>query len=349
MPVARHNARAPAMFRPEVVVRDLNGGIGFPSTARQVTLSYITLTARVPDYQDALDPSSGSTRFGGTSRGVLLGTQAERRAELAGFLKAHRQQVDRSELALPPVIRGRPTGLRREEVAFLSGVSVTWYTWLEQARDIRPSRQVLEAVARALRLTVREHAYVLELAGYSATHLEDPPIVRAAPEHVQHLLDVLTAYPAYAIAPDWGISGWNHAYEALYPNVATVPAQQRNLLWLVFTDPCVRELLPNWETDSRHFLAQFRADAGARLGDPAFSSLVSRLLDASETFREWWENHAVEPFTSRERWFHHPVVGDLQLEHHRLAPSDQPDLHVIIYTPVDSETTSRLRQLLTCG
>ncbi|PZS14030.1 MAG: transcriptional regulator, partial [Pseudonocardiales bacterium] len=113
-----------------------------------------------------------------------MGTPAQRRAELAGFLKAHRQQVDRTELALPPGLRARTAGLRREEVAFLSGVSVTWYTWLEQARDIRPSRQVLEAVARTLRLTVREHAYVLELAGYSATHLDDPPIVRAAPQHV---------------------------------------------------------------------------------------------------------------------------------------------------------------------
>lgn len=275
-----------------------------------------------------------------------MSTQGERRVELADFLKTHRQQLDRSELALPPGTRGRTTGLRREEVAFLSGVSVTWYTWLEQGRNIRPSRQVLEAVARTLRLTVREHAYVLDLAGFTAAHLGDSPLVREAPQHVQRLLDALAEYPAYAIAPDWGILGWNHAYEALYPNVATVTPEQRNLLWLVFTDPYVRELLPNWEADSRHFLAQFRAEAGARLGDPAFSYLISRLLDVSEVFRGWWESHKIEPFTSRKRWFHHPLVGDLQLEHHRLAPSDHPDLHVIIYTPVGSETADRLRQLL---
>lgn len=275
-----------------------------------------------------------------------MSTQAERRAELADFLKARRQQVDRRELALPAGARGRTTGLRREEVAFLAGMSVTWYTWLEQARDIHPSRQVVEAVARTLRLTVREHAYVLELAGYSAAHLGDPPIVRNAPRHVQRLLDALAEYPAYAIAPDWGISGWNQAYQALYPNVATVSSEQRNLLWLVFTDPYVRQLLPHWDIDSRHFLAQFRAEAGGRLGDPAFAYLVSRLLDVSDTFRDGWESHAIEPFTTRERWFHHPLVGDLQLEHHRLAPSDQPDLHVIIYTPVDTETTDRLRHML---
>lgn len=275
-----------------------------------------------------------------------MNTQGERRVELADFLKTHRQQLDRSGLALPPGTRGRTTGLRREEVAFLSGVSITWYTWLEQGRNIRPSRQVLEAIARTLRLTVREHAYILDLAGFTAAHLGNSPLVREAPKHVQRLLDALAEYPAYAIAPDWGISGWNHAYEALYPNIATVTPEQRNLLWLVFTDPYVRELLPNWEADSRHFLAQFRAEAGARLADPAFSYLISRLLDVSEVFRGWWESHEIEPFTSRKRWFHHPLVGDLQLEHHRLAPSDHPDLHVIIYTPVGSETADRLRQLL---
>lgn len=278
-----------------------------------------------------------------------MGTEGERRTELADFLKARRQQVNRSELALPAGARGRTVGLRREEVAFLSAMSVTWYTWLEQARDIRPSRQVLEAVARTLRLTVHEHAYVLELAGYSAAHLSEPPIVRDAPQHVQRLLDALVEYPAYAIAPDWGISGWNKAYAALYPNVATVSAGQRNLLWLVFTDPYVRQLLPHWDIDSLHFLAQFRAEAGARLGDPALSYLVGRLLDVSEAFRTGWESHAIEPFTARQRWFHHPLVGDLQLEHHRLAPSDQPDLHVIIYTPAGSETTDRLRRMLKSG
>jgi len=282
-------------------------------------------------------------------RGWAMSTDADRRRELADFFRARREQFTRSELGLPARGRGRIAGLRREEVAFLAGVSVTWYTWLEQAREIRPSRQVLEAIVRTLRLSVRERIYVLELAGYSSASMGSPAIVRDAPSHVHRLLDALADYPAYAIAPDWGISGWNKAYAALYPNVAVVPAEHRNLLWLVFTDPYVRQLLPNWETDSRHFLAQFRAEAGPRLGDPDFAHLVSRLLDASVAFREGWESHSIEPFASRERWFHHPLVGDLRLEHHRLAPSDHPDLHVVIYTPVDTETAPRLRQLVHSG
>ena len=270
---------------------------------------------------------------------------SDRRRELAEFLKSRRLNVSRAELGLPEHTRQRARGLRREEVSFLSGVSVTWYTWIEQAREVNPSRQVLTAIAATLRLSVRERAYILELAGYSAADLESVDPVRDAPQPVRRLLDALAGYPAYAIAPDWGISAWNTAYEALYPNVATVSPAHRNLLWLVFTDPDVQDLLPDWETDSRHFLAQFRAEAGHRLGDAPFARLVGRLLGTSEPFRTWWGSHDIEPFTSRERSFQHPVVGALQLEHHRLAPSDHPDLHVVIYTPVDPCTAERLQQL----
>lgn len=271
--------------------------------------------------------------------------EADRRRELGEFLRSRRTQVNRAELGLPGLPRGR-AGLRREEVSFLSGVSATWYTWLEQARDIRPSRQVLDAIARALRLTVREHAYVLELAGYSRPGPGRLPGTRTAPDHLQRLLDALADYPAYAIGPDWSISAWNRAYQILYPNVAAVDGDQRNLLWLVFTDPAVRALLPDWQTDSQHFLAQFRAEAGPRLGDPSFSALVTHLMAASDAFARLWDSHDIEPFTSRVRRFHHTQVGELQLEHHRLAPSDDPDLHVVVYTPRDPVSAQRLTAML---
>lgn len=271
----------------------------------------------------------------------------KRRSELADFLRARRGQLARSDLGLPPVGRRRTSGLRREEVAASSGVSVTWYTWLEQGRDIHPSRQVLDAVARTLRLTVAEHTYVLSLAGYSAPPPDTSPAVEAAPSHVQRLMDAMADYPAYAIAPDWRITGWNAAYAALYPNIATVPVNDRNLLWLVFTDPYVRTLLPDWEGTSDRFVAEFRAEAGPRLGDPAFAGLIDRLLGACDAFRARWERHDIQGFSSRERLFHHSRVGDLRLEHHRLAPSDHPGLHLVIYTPVDDAVTpARLRKLV---
>jgi transcriptional regulator with XRE-family HTH domain len=140
-------------------------------------------------------------------------------------------------------------------VAYLAGVSITWYTWLEQGRDITPSRQVLDALAQTLRLSAAEHVYVLSLAGYSAPQPSADPIPQTVPAHVQRLLDALADFPAYAIASDWTLTGWNTAYAALYPNVATVAAADRNLLWLLFTDPYLRTLMPDWEFTSLYNVA----------------------------------------------------------------------------------------------
>ena len=268
-------------------------------------------------------------------------------AMIGDFFRVRRGQLVRAELGLPPAGGRRTSGLRREEVSYLSGVSITWYTWLEQGRDITPSRQVLDALARTLRLSAAEHAYVLSLAGYAAPQLAADPIHHAVPAHVQQFLDALAGYPAYAITSDWWISAWNTAYLALYPNMATVAAADRNLLWLLFTDPYLRELLPDWEFISRHNVAAFRAEAGPRLADPPFSHLIGRLLNASETFRAAWESHGIEALTSRERLFRHPVVGDLHLEQHSLVPSGHSDLHLVIYTPVRTkDAPARLRQLV---
>lgn len=151
------------------------------------------------------------------------------------------------------------------------------------------------------------------------------------PAHAQRLLDALGSSPAYALTPYWSIVGWNRAYEALYPPVATATTQDRNLLWLVFTDPYVRGLLADWRTDSRRFLTQFRAEAGSRVHEPAFADLIGRLQEASEHFRAGWASHDVDQFASTERRFEHPDAGTLMLEHHRLALSDHPDLHLVIY------------------
>jgi transcriptional regulator with XRE-family HTH domain len=266
---------------------------------------------------------------------------------IGDFLRARREQLVRADLGLPPVKGRKTSGLRREEVAYLSGVSVTWYTWLEQGRDITPSRQVLDALARTLRLSATEHAYVRSLVGYSAPQPAAGPTPHAAPAHVQRLLDAIAGFPAYAITPDWGISAWNIAYAALYPNVATVPLADRNLLWLLFTDPYLHELLPDWESNGRRHIAAFRAGAGPRLSDPPFSDLVTRLLEVSEPFRAAWQSHDIEALTSRERVVHHPIVGELHLEQHSLTPWDHRDLHVVILTPVlTTDAAARLRQLV---
>ena len=255
---------------------------------------------------------------------------ASARRELAEFLGSRRRQLSPAAVGLPAGGNRRTPGLRREEVALLAGVSHTWYTWLEQGRDIRPSRQVMDALARTLRLSTAEHDYLLRLSGHGGT-----PAVEAfhgVPAHLQRLMDALGSSPAYAITSSWSIVGWNQAYERLYPGVAELAAADRNLLWVVFTDPAVRTLLGDWAGDSRRFLTQFRAEVGPRLADPEVLDLVSRLQAASPAFREGWASHDVDRFSSTERRFEHPVVGTLVLEHHQVTPADAPGLQLVVYT-----------------
>ncbi len=268
-----------------------------------------------------------------------MASNDEQRAELGTFLRTRRGRLLRTELGLPPAGRTRTTGLRREEVALLSGVSTTWLTWLEQGRDINPSRQVIEAVATTLRLTPHELDYVLALAGYASARPRISSAPTALAHHHQRLLDAQVGAPSFMLAADWTIIGWNPAYEALYPGVAGLPADQRNLLWVTFTDPFVRAMLPDWESTSRHFLAEYRAEVTGLLGRPEHLDLVRRLREHSHEFAEAWAEHHVQRFSSRTRTFHHPVAGTLIFEQHSLTPSDAPDSHVVIYLPEPTSST----------
>jgi transcriptional regulator with XRE-family HTH domain len=268
---------------------------------------------------------------------------ASARRELAEFLASRRRQLAPAAVGLPAGANRRTPGLRREEVALLAGVSHTWYTWLEQGRDIRPSVQVMDALARTLQLSPAEREYVVRLSGNAPAVRDEAPA--AMPAHLQRLMDALGPSPAYAITSGWSIAGWNDAYARLYPGVAGLPAADRNLLWVVFTDPAVRRLLGDWRTDSRRFLTQFRAEVGPRLADPGVAALVARLEEASPEFREWWASHDVDRFTSTERRFEHPEVGPLVLEHHQLTPADAPGLQLVVYTAADPGSAAGLARL----
>jgi transcriptional regulator with XRE-family HTH domain len=273
--------------------------------------------------------------------------RTQQRIALGEFLRVRRESAPRAELGMPDVPRLRTSGLRREEVAVLSGVSVTWYTWLEQGRDINPSKQVLDAVARALRLSPAEHDYVLALGGHGGSSHHAGQVGGPPPPHIQRFLDALDRYPAFALGPDWSIAAWNTAYAALYPNIEITPPADRNLLWLVFMDPAIRKLLPDWDVDSGRFLAEFRAEAGARVGEPSYTELIDRLCSASEHFRAGWEAGSVERFASRERRFFHEAVGELLLEHHQLEPVDVPEIQIVAYLPVPgSGAAERLAELI---
>jgi len=255
-----------------------------------------------------------------------------RREELASFLKDRRARADRSAHDLLAPLRGRASGLRREEVAALAGVSVTWYTWLEQARPINPSPQVLRAIGRIFALRPAELAYLLALGGHP-----DPPAGHSEPDIVRdrlhHLLESL-AYPAFVLAEDWSIIAWNQSYQDLYRHIDEVAEADRNLLWLVFTDPGLRRLMPDWSAQVRRFVSEFRAEVRRIVGSPAITDLVDRLAAESPEFAQLWAERDVEDFASGQRVFRHPATGLTSYEQHRLVPAEFPDLHVVLYVPV---------------
>jgi len=252
-----------------------------------------------------------------------------RRDELAAFLRARRARVDRAAVNMPPAPRSRVPGLRREEVAALAGVSVTWYTWLEQARPINPSRSVLEAIARLFGLSAPETDYLLRLGGHAGGRMPEGGAT-ALPEQLRHLLESLPG-PAFLLAADWSIVAWNAAYARLYSRISSLGEAERNLLWLVFTDPALRELMPDWQAQSRRFAGEFRAAVGPAIGTAGMSDLVARLSEASADFARVWAERDVETFSSRERVFDHPTDGRVAYEEHKLVPLDAPGHQLVLY------------------
>ncbi|MFC4137617.1 MULTISPECIES: helix-turn-helix transcriptional regulator [unclassified Microbacterium] len=257
-----------------------------------------------------------------------------RREELAAFLRDRRARVDRAALGLPVAARSRVSGLRREEVATLAGVSVTWYTWLEQARDINPSRQVLDSLGRLFGLRPVELTYLRTLGG----HGELTPAAESterAPERLRRLLESFP-FPAFLLAEDWSIIGWNPAYAQLYPRIETLDADDRNLLWLLFTDESLRRMLPDWAEQSRRFVGEFRAEARRWLAASREDGIVTRVSAASTDFARIWQERDVAGFVSRERTFRHPLLGTTVYEQHGVVPSEFPDLELILYVPASS-------------
>jgi len=271
--------------------------------------------------------------------------EREQRTELAGFLRARRAALRPEQVGLTAGTRRRTPGLRREEVALLVGVSTTWYTWLEQGRDIRVSIDMLENLARVLRLDGDERAHLFTLARRPllapATAPAEPvrPVLRA-------LLDAFTPCPAHIRNTQWDVLAWNRA-EALIADWATIPRERRNAVRHHFTDPVLRDRFVDWDGDSRILLALFRMENGHRLGDPRFAALVQRLQEASAEFRALWPQQHVQRYRDKPIVLVYPGVGQLLLERVILHVALDPPLTVRVLMPLPgTDTRDKLGTLL---
>jgi transcriptional regulator with XRE-family HTH domain len=269
-----------------------------------------------------------------------------RRADLAAFLRARRAAVAPQDVGLEPGPRRRTPGLRREEVAMLAGVSVSWYTWLEQGRPINASTDVLDALARALRLDAVERAHLLELAGHPTRQPVDPGRASCPPGVVELLRSVEPA-PAFALGPTWDFIAWNEPFATLFAPIGTLPPDECNLVWLLFANDDARALNGEWENEARRTLSQYRAEVSPMGDDPAVASLVARLQEASPEFREWWPQYDVAAFESHRRTFNHPEAGWLQFDSEQFVPVVAPDVRIIVHLPVEGDDS--VDRLAACG
>jgi transcriptional regulator with XRE-family HTH domain len=263
----------------------------------------------------------------------------DHRAELGEFLRARRTALAPEQVGLPPGRRRRVAGLRREEVALLAGVSVTWYTWLEQGRRINASVDVLRAVGRALRLDDAGQQHLVDLARVDSSPPVQAPV--DAPDALVRLIDALEPAPAYVLGPWWQFLAWNAAQARLYPTIDDLADGERNLLWVLFADPATRELIVDWDIHARQALAEFRAATTSLRHEPAVVELVERLGRCSDDFARWWAEHDVAHFETRLRRFVHPRAGVLTFEYQQLRPAEWPALTVICQLPLPGDDSAQ--------
>ncbi|MEV6835482.1 helix-turn-helix transcriptional regulator [Streptomyces sp. NPDC051133] len=271
------------------------------------------------------------------------------RAELADFLRRGRTRLDPSDVGLTPGARRRTPGLRREEVASLAGMSVDYYTRLEQRRGPRPSRQMLTALARALRLTDDERDHLFHLAG------EEPPRRDTASAHVRPglllVLDRLYDCPAQVVTDCGTVLAQNAPAKALVGDALARPPRERNLTRRFFLDPTARALFPPEDrpAHAHAHVANLRAVAAARPDDPEPVSLVAELRSASEEFDRLWDAHEVSLRRPATKRFLHPVVGLLELDCEVLLTHERHQ-HLVIHTArPGTESHERLQLLRVVG
>jgi transcriptional regulator with XRE-family HTH domain len=268
----------------------------------------------------------------------------QRRTELAAFLRSRRERIRPEDVGYPPGPRRRTPGLRREEVAQLAGVGVTWYTWLEQGRDINVSTQVLDSIARTLRLDRTERSHLYLLAGFNTGPTE--PECSAISDAHRAMLSKLLPYPAAVLTARFDVLAYNEAYRHLVLDLDEVPLGDRNLLVLAFT-------YPDWLcrfTDScradAYLVASFRAAMAGHLSDQRWTDLADRLRAESPRFAELWEHHEVAGPSNRVKVIDSPRAGTLRLEPVNLWLAPDSSRRLVCYTPSDEETAAQLEKLV---
>lgn len=271
--------------------------------------------------------------------------------ELGEFLKHRRGELTPAQVGLPEYAhtQRRVQGLRREEVAQLAAISTDYYMRIEQGR-LAPSRSVLESLARELRLDDDQRSYVeglvTQAGGTGRRRSSRRPSRPTVHPHLVRLLAKLADTPAIVFGPRLDILAWNPLAAALLCDFAAVPEAERNYVRMVFTDPVMREIYPEWEDVARTCVEVLRMEAGTNPSDPALTALVGELSVADEHFRTWWAEHRVAHQDFGSKRIHHPVVGDLALDWDTFRYAGAPEQQLVLWSAESGTVTAeRLAEL----
>ncbi|MFF8290743.1 helix-turn-helix transcriptional regulator [Streptomyces sp. NPDC016309] len=278
-------------------------------------------------------PATGSTS-----------SKDHRLAELRAFLRSRRARVTPAEAGLPDGgARRRTPGLRREEVAVLAGVGVSWYQWLEQGRDITVSPQVLDSVARVLRLTPAERRHLYVLAGLNPPPPEADPGQGDMRAGLRRLIDAWMPYPAHIMDQYCDTIMYNASAAAV---LGMRPGMPQNGVIAFFTDPLYRSRSRSWERNAPQLVAQFRAAFSECPDDEGFRRVVEEAKAASAEFAALWERRDIAPAGQVHKELEHPVAGTLHVESTQLRVPARPDLMIVLHTPLpEADTAAKLEWL----
>lgn len=258
-------------------------------------------------------------------------------AELADLLRARRESLKPEDVGLPPGRRRRTRGLRREEVALLAAISPTYYAYLEQARELHPSREVLDALARALRLGGAERVHIHELvhgtppprSGVAAAELPAPGLAE--------LVARLDPYPTYVKDHRWEVLLANRSARVLFRDWSSAPGKPRNMLRWMLLDPLARDVYPQWQMEAEAMVARFRMAAARRPSDGDTLALIDSLHAEAPGFAELWARHGVLAQGSGHKQLAHPVIGTVTFEHVVLRP-EELDQTLVTFSPPRGES-----------
>ncbi|HEY4383871.1 MAG TPA: helix-turn-helix transcriptional regulator, partial [Ktedonobacteraceae bacterium] len=250
--------------------------------------------------------------------------ERERREALAAFLRTRRTRLQPAEVGLPMRNRRRTPGLRREEVAELANIGVSWYTLLEQGQDVHPSRQVLSSLSQALRLTATEerHLFLLAYGEVPGKRIAEEEQITPA---LQRVVDALDPHPAFLIGRCWNALTWNRAAELVFCFHEPCPPHSHNVVWRFFQSE-TRTFHQEWEKQAQSLVAQFRADYARYPDDASFREVIEDLQQTSSQFCQWWEQQNVRGLPDGPRVIKHPELGWLEFDYVTFQTSLSPDL-----------------------